>query len=82
MMKKYLGIIGFILGCLGVLISVVLEYFYGVSLNPLGEISFFVWITTMAISTETNRKSPRKWLAYTMTIISLVSIGLMLFIYS
>ncbi len=81
-MKKYLGIVGFLLGCLGVLISVVFECLYGVSLNPLGEISFFVWITTMAISAEINRKSPRKWLVYTMTIISLLAIGLMLFIYS
>jgi hypothetical protein len=81
-MKKYIGIVGFLLGCLGILISVVFEYLYGISLNPLGEISFFVWITTMAISNEINKKSPRKWLVYGMTIISLVAIVLMLFVYS
>jgi len=81
MIKKYLGIVGFLLALIGLTISVLYE-FYGTDMKPLGEISFFVWITTMTISSEINKEKPKKWWVYTISILSLAVIIAMLFVYS
>ena len=56
MIKKYVGIVGFFLGFIGIMISFTYSYFYETNLEPLAETSFFVWITTMTISTEMNKE--------------------------
>ncbi len=80
MIKKYLGIVGFILAFFGVTISVLYK-FYGTDMGPLGEISFFLWITTWTISSEINKENPKKWWVYTVAILSLAAISTMLFVY-
>ena len=80
MIKKYLGIIGFLLAFVGITISALYK-FYGTDMGPLVEISFFVWITTWTISSEINKEKPKKWWVYTVTILSLVAISAMLFVY-
>ena len=80
MIKKYLGIVGFLLALIGLTISVLYK-FYGTDMEPLGEISFFVWITTMTISSEINKEKPKKWWVYTISILSLAAIIAMLFVY-
>ena len=81
MIKKYLGIVGFLLAFVGITISVLYK-FHGTDMEPLGEISFFVWITTWTISSEINKEKPKKWWIYTVAILSLAAISTMLFIYS
>jgi len=81
MIKKYLGIVGFLLAFVGVTISALYK-FYGTNMEPLGEISFFIWITTWTISSEINKEKPKKWLVYTVAILSVVAISTMLFVYS
>ena len=80
MIKKYLGIVGFLLAFVGITISALYK-FYGTDMVPLGEISFFVWITTWTISSEINKENPKKWWVYTVVILSLVAISTMLFAY-
>ena len=81
MIKKYLGIVGFLLALVGLTITALYK-FYGTDMEPLGEISFFVWITTMTISSEINKEKPKKWWVYTISILSLAAIIAMLFVYS
>ena len=81
MIKKYLGIVGFLLAFVGITISTLYKL-YGRDLEPLGEISFFVWITTWTISSEINKEKPKKWWIYTVVILSLAAISTMLFVYS
>jgi hypothetical protein len=80
-MKKYFGITGFLIGFIGIAISVFYK-FYGTDMEPLAEISFFVWITTWTISSEINKEKPKKWWVYTVAILSLAAISIMLFVYS
>ena len=80
-MKKYLGITGFLIGFIGISISALYK-FYGTDMEPLAEISFFVWITTWTISSEINKEKPKKWWVYTVIILSLVAISTMFFVYS
>ena len=80
LIKKYLGIVGFLLALIGIRIAALYK-FNGTDIQPLGEISFFVWITTWTISIEINKEKPKKWWVYTVTILSLVSISAMLFVY-
>ena len=81
MIKKYLGIVGFLLAFVGITISALYKS-YEINMEPLGEISFFVWITTWTISSEINKDKPKKWWVYTVAILSLVAISTMLFVYS
>ena len=81
MIKKYLGIVGFLLAFVGITISALYKS-YEINMEPLGEISFFVWITTWTISSEINKEKPKKWWVYTVAILSLAAISTMLFVYS
>lgn len=81
MIKKYLGIVGFLLAFVGITISALFKS-YEINMEPLVEISFFVWITTWTISSEINKDKPKKWWVYTVAILSLAAISTMLFVYS
>ena len=79
MIKKYLGIVGFLLGMVGMIIFIIYQW-NGTDLEPLGEISFFFCATTAYISSLTNEVKPKKWWVYTVSIISLVLICALIFI--
>ena len=81
MIKKYLGIVGFLLAFVGITISALYK-FYGTDMEPLGEVSFLVWITTWSISSEINKENPKKWWVYTITILSIMAISTILLVYS
>ena len=81
MIKRYLGIVGFLLAFFGIMTAVVYKYSYNMDLDPLAEISFCVWITTWTISSEINKENPKKWWLYTVSILSLAAISALLFVY-
>ena len=81
MIKKYLGIVGFLLAMVGIIITAIYKW-NGTDIEPLGEISFLFWITTWTISGEINKQKPKKWWVYTVVILSLAAISTMLFVYS
>ena len=80
MIKKYLGIVGFLLAMVGIIISAIYKW-NGTDIEPLGEISFLFWITTWTISGEINKQKPKKWWVYTVSIISLAVISALIYVY-
>ena len=80
MIKKYLGIVGFLLAMVGMIITAIYKW-NGTDIEPLGEISFFFWITTWNISSEINKQKPKKWWVYTVSIISLAVISALIYVY-
>ena len=80
MIKKYLGIVGFLLAMVGIIISAIYKW-NGTDIEPLGEISFLFWITTWTISGEINKQKPKKWWVYTVSIISLAIISALIYVY-
>jgi len=80
MIKKYLGIVGFLLGIVGMIITAIYKW-NGTDPEPLGEISFLFWVTTTTISSEINKEKPKKWWIYTVSIISLAVISALIFVY-
>ena len=80
MIKKYLGIFGFFLAMVGIIITAIYKW-NGIDIEPLGEISFLFWITTWTISGEINKQKPKKWWVYTVIIISLAVISALIYIY-
>jgi hypothetical protein len=80
MIKKYLGIVGFLLGIVVMIITAIYKW-NGTDLEPLGEISFLFWVTTTTISSEINKEKPKKWWIYTVSIISLAVISALIFVY-
>ena len=79
MIKKNLGIVGFLLGIVGMIITAIYKW-NGTDLEPLGEISFLFWVTTMTISSEINKVKPKMWWVYTVSIISLAVICALIYI--
>ena len=80
MIKKYLGIFGFLLAMVGIIITAIYKW-NGIDIEPLGEISFLFWITTWTISGEINKQKPKKWWVFTVIIISLAVISALIYIY-
>ncbi len=80
MIKKYLGIVGFLLAMVGIIITAIFKW-NGTDIEPLGEISFLFWITTWTISGEINKQKPKKWWVYTVSIISLAIISALIYVY-
>ena len=80
MIKKYLGIFGFLLAMVGIIITAIYKW-NGLDIEPLGEISFLFWITTWTISGEINKQKPKKWWVYTVIIISLAVISALIYVY-
>ena len=80
MIKKYLGIVGFLLAMVGIIITAIYKW-NGTDIEPLGEISFLFWITTWTISDEINKQKPKKWWVYTVSIISLAVISVLIYVY-
>lgn len=79
MIKKYLGIVGFLLSMVGIITTVICEW-KGIDVNPLGEISFICWITTMTISSEINKEQPNKWWVYIVSVGGFAAIIALIFI--
>ena len=71
-LKKKLGIIGFLIAFFGICISCFYLYFYDISLQPVGDISLLLWVSTMALGKEINKEKSKKWWIYTILITSLV----------
>ena len=80
MIKKYLGIVGFLLSLIGMIITVIYNW-NGTDLEPLAEISFLLLATTMTISSEINKVKPKMWWVYTVSIISLAMISVLTYVY-
>ena len=80
MVKKYLGIVGFLLAMVGMIITAIYKW-NETDIEPLGEISFLLLATTMTISSEINKQKPNMWWVYTVSIISLAVICALIFVY-
>ena len=80
MIKKYLGIVGFLLGMVGMIITAIYKW-NGTDLEPLGEISFLFWVTTTYISSLINEVKPKMWWVYTVSVITLALICALIFAY-
>ena len=66
--KKYIGIIGFIVALIGTSISAYYKFYSKNEFETVGVISFLLWVSTMTISDELNKKNPKKWYIYIVTI--------------
>ena len=69
LIKKYIGIAGFIVALIGVLISAYYKFYQNNELDSVGEFSLFLMISTMTISNELNKSNPKKWYIYLITVI-------------
>ena len=60
LIRKYIGIIGFIIALVGVLISAYHKFYYNDEFDTIGELSILLWIITITISDELNKSNPRQ----------------------
>ena len=69
LIKKYIGIVGFIVALIGVLISAYYKLYHNNELDSVGEFSLFLMISTMTISNELNKSNPKQWYIYLVTVV-------------
>ena len=59
--KKYTGLIGFIIAFPLIFIAAYYKYYYNNEYELLGYLAIFLWITSMTLQHELNKKKPKKW---------------------
>ena len=69
LIKKYIGITGFIVALIGVLISAYYKFYHNNELDSVGEFSLLLLISTMTISNELNKSNPKQWYIYLVTVV-------------
>jgi len=67
--KKYIGVAGFIVALIGVLISAYYKFYHNNELDSVGEFSLLLLISTMTISNELNKSNPKQWYIYLVTVV-------------
>ena len=67
--KKYLGITGFFIALLGVIISAYYKFYHNDEFSKVGELSLLLWISTMTISDELNKPNPKRWYIFLVAVI-------------
>ena len=72
LIRKYIGIIGFIIALVGVLISAYHKFYYNDEFDTIGELSLLLWISTMTISDELNKSNPKQWSVYLVTAVFII----------
>ena len=79
MIKKYLGLIGFLVAFIGIAIAAIYKS-YNVDLYPLFEISLLFWMSTSTIAQEINKTEPKNWYIYSISIVSIILIFILLYL--
>ena len=69
LIKKYIGITGFIVALISVLISAYYKFYRNNELELVGEFSLLLLISTMTISNELNKSKPKQWYIYLVTVV-------------
>ena len=69
LIKKYIGIAGFIVALIGILTSAYYKFYHNNELNSVGQLSLLLWVSTMTISDELNKSNPKKWYIYLVAVV-------------
>ena len=72
LIKKYIGIAGFIVALIGVLISAYYKFYHNNELDSVGQLSLLLWVSTMTISDELNKSNPKQWYVYLVTAVFII----------
>ncbi len=59
--KKYTGLIGFIIAFPLIFFAAYYKYYYNNEYELLGYLAIFLWITTMTLQFELNKEKPKNW---------------------
>ena len=77
--KKYTGIIGFLIALPLISIASYYKYYCNNEFEILGTLGIMLWLTSMALQYELDKEKPKNWFITLVTGIFLVSILLALF---
>ena len=72
LIKNYIGIAGFIVALIGVLISAYYKFYHNNELDSVGQLSLLLWVSTMTISDELNKSNPKQWYIYLVTAVFII----------
>ena len=72
LIKKYIGIAGFIVALTGILTSAYYKFYQNNELDSVGEFSLLLLVSTMTISNELNKSNPKQWYVYLVTAVFII----------
>jgi uncharacterized membrane protein len=72
LIKKYIGIAGFIVALIGILTSAYYKFYQNNELDLVGEFSLLLLVSTMTISNELNKSNPKQWYIYLVTAVFII----------
>ena len=77
--KKYTGLIGFIIALPLIFVAAYYKYYCNNQFEILASIGIILWLTTMALQYELNKEKPKNWFIALVAGIFLFSILFSLF---
>ena len=77
--KKYTGLIGFFIALPLICIAAYYKYYCNNEFEILGTLGIMLWITSMAIQYELNKKKPKNWFITLVTVTFFVAVFFILF---
>ncbi len=77
--KKYTGLIGFLIALTLICISAYYKYFHNSKFETLVNFAIIIWITSMVLQYELNKVKPRNWFIILVTIIFFIFMLLSLY---
>ncbi len=77
--KKYTGLIGFLIALPLICISAYYKYFHNSKFETLVNFAIIIWITSMVLQYELNKVKPRNWFIILVTIIFFIFMLLSLY---
>jgi len=77
--KKYTGLIGFLLALPLIFIAAYYKYYCNNEFEILATLGIMLWITSMAIQYELNKEKPKNWFITFVTVTFFVGVFFILF---
>ena len=72
LIKNYIGIAGFVVALICVLISAYYKFYHNNELDSVSQLSLLLWVSTMTISDELNKSNPKQWYIYLVTAVFII----------
>jgi CDP-diglyceride synthetase len=82
MIKRYIGLGGFLIASILIIASAYYEYYDGndyEQYHPLFLVGIILWATTSTITYELNKQKPKNWFIYLVIAVFFIAIFLALF---
>ena len=77
--KKYAGLIGFLIAFPLIIIAAYYKFYYNNEFEILGSIGIILWLSTMTLQYELNKEKTKNWFIYLVIVTFFAAVFFVLF---